>query len=132
MEELDYLELIRTIGVQKGDVLDVASGLASVILYCRSKKLKFDSHHLLDALKESVGPEGTIMIRAFNWDFCHDVPFDILHSPSRVGVLGDVAMKREDFRRTQHPIYSWMVWGKYQEYLCGMENARSFGEGTPF
>lgn len=132
MEEFNYTGLISEIGIKKGDILDIASGLASIIIYCRSRKLKFDANHLLDTLKESVGIEGTLMVRAFTWDFCHDIPFDILNSTSRVGVLGDEAMKRKDFMRTQHPIYSWMVWGKYQKYLCEMENIRSFGESTPF
>lgn len=132
MAELNYGKMLIDMGIKKGDILDVASGLASVILYCRNQNIKFSSDHLLDAMKEVVGAEGTVMVRAFTWDFCHGIPFDLLNSPSRVGVLGDVAMKRSDFRRSRHPIYSWMVWGKYQKYLCEMENVCSFGGTTPF
>lgn len=132
MKELDYRELISGIGIEKGDILDVASGLRCITQYCRSHDLEFDANHLIDALKEEVGTEGTVMIRAFSWDFCNQIPFDILHSPSQVGALGSIAMERQDFKRTQHPLYSWMVWGKHQEYLCGMENINAFGEGTPF
>ena len=112
MEELNYRELISGIGIEKGNILDIASGLHDIKQYCRSHNLSFDGNHLIDVLKEETGPGGTVMIRAFTWDFCQQIPFDILHSPSQVGALGNIAMEREDFKRTQHPIYSWMVWGK--------------------
>ena len=132
MEELNYAEYLDGIGLKKGDILDVASDMMSVMMYCRKKKLRFNPNHLIDALQEVVGEEGTVMIRTFTWDFCHDTPFDIKHSPSRSGSLGDVAMKREDFKRTKHPIYSWMVWGKYKDELCAMDNTSAFGLGSPF
>lgn len=132
MEELNYRELISGIGIEKGNILDIASGLHDIKQYCRSHNMSFDGNHLIDVLKEETGPGGTVMIRAFTWDFCQQIPFDILHSPSQVGALGNIAMEREDFKRTQHPIYSWMVWGKYQEYLCDLENKNAFGAGTPF
>ena len=132
MEEFNYAEYLSGIGLQKGDILDVASDMMSVMMYCRRNKLRFNPNHLIDALQEVVGEEGTVMIRTFTWDFCHDTPFDIKNSPSRSGSLGDVAMKREDFRRTEHPIYSWMVWGKYRDELCAMDNTSAFGLGSPF
>lgn len=132
MEELNYAEYLGGIGLCKGDILDVASDMMSVMMYCRRNKLRFNPNHLIDAMQEMVGSEGTVMIRTFTWDFCHDEPFDIKNSPSRSGSLGDVALKREDFKRTKHPIYSWMVWGKYAEELCAMDNTSAFGEGSPF
>lgn len=132
MDELNYKDYLSGIGLEKGDILDVASDMMSVMMYCRRNKLKFNPNHLIDAMQEIVGEEGTVMIRTFNWDFCHDTPFDIKNSPSRSGSLGDVAMKRDDFKRTKHPIYSWMVWGKYKDELCAMQNTSAFGLGSPF
>lgn len=132
MEEFNYSDFLSGIGITKGDILDVSSDMMALLMYCRKQKLRFDPNHLLDELKAMVGETGTVMIRTFNWDFCHDTPFDILHSPSRTGSLGDVAIKREDFKRTQHPIYSWMVWGKYRDELCSMDNTSAFGPDTPF
>ena len=132
MGEFNYRDLISDIGIEKGDILDIASGLRCITQYCRDHSILFDANHLIDAIKEEVGTEGTVMIRTFTWDFCRQVPFDILHSPSQVGALGNIAMNRTDFVRTQHPLYSWMVWGKHQKHLCGLKNIGSFGEGTPF
>ncbi len=132
MNEINYKELISDIGIEKGDIIDVASALRDFSQYCRSHELIFDANHLLDTLIEAVGAEGTVMIRAFTWDFCKQIPFDILHSPSQVGTLGNVAMERQDFKRTQHPMYSWLVWGKYKEDLCNLNNICAFGMETPF
>ena len=132
MQEFDYREYLENVGIEKGDILDVASDLLSILVYCRKYKLKFDANRLLDVLQEMVGEDGTIMIRAFSWDFCKGKTFDMQNTPSQVGSLGNIAMKRGDFQRTQHPIYSWLVWGKYQQELCLLENVASFGKGTPF
>ena len=132
MQELDYQDFLKNMGIEKGDIIDVASDLMSIWKYCRKEGVAFEPNHLLDSLQDMVGENGTIMIRAFSWDFCKGENFDIQNSPSRVGALGNIALKRKDFKRTQHPIYSWLVWGKSQNELCSMENINSFGDDTPF
>lgn len=128
----DYKEFLSGLNIEKDDTLDVASDLLSIMLYCRSKKLDFDPNLLIEAIVDYVGPNGTVAIRAFNWDFCKGIPFDIKNSPSRTGALGNTALKRSDFKRTQHPLYSWLVKGKLQDTLCGLTNKESFGKNTPF
>lgn len=127
-----YSEFLNAAGIQKGDVLDVASDLLSVMLRFRERHEKFDADQLLDALQNAVGENGTILIRTFNWDFCHGTPFHYKTTPSQVGALGNAALKRADFRRTKHAIYSWCVWGKDQEYLTGIDPEDSFGDGSIF
>ena len=131
-KELDYMDFLQGVGVEKGDIIDVSSDMANVLLYCRRIGARLVPDHLIDSLQELVGPEGTVMIRTFTWDFCHGEPFDIRTSPSRVGALGNVAMKRADFKRTGHPIYSWMVWGKRAGELLQMDQPNAFGPGSVF
>ncbi|MCR4787013.1 MAG: AAC(3) family N-acetyltransferase [Lachnospiraceae bacterium] len=129
--ELDYKELLSHVGIKKDDIIDVASDMVSIMMFCRKRKLDFDPDHLIDALKELV-PEGTVMIRMFNWDFCHGTEFDIKKTPSKVGALGNKALKRDDFARTKNPLYSWLVWGRDKDVLCAMDNKCAFGKDTPF
>ncbi len=131
-KELDYMDFLQGVGVEKGDIIDVSSDMANVLLYCRRIGVRLVPDHLIDSLQELVGPEGTVMIRTFTWDFCHGEPFDIRTSPSRVGALGNAAMKRADFKRTGHPIYSWMVWGKRAGELLQMDHPNAFGPGSVF
>lgn len=131
-KELDYMDFLQGVGVEKGDIIDVSSDMANVLMYCRRIGVRLVPDHLIDALQNLVGPKGTVMIRTFTWDFCHGEPFDIRTSPSRVGALGNSAMKRTDFKRTRHPIYSWMVWGERAEELLQMDQASAFGPGSVF
>ncbi len=130
--ELKYTDLYRGMDIHEGDVIDVASDLAGIMLYCKKKGLEFNADHLIDSLKETVGENGTVLIRTFNWDFCKGISFDIKRSVSRVGALGNVALRRDDFVRTAHPIYSWMVWGKLTDELIRYDNKSAFGKDTPF
>lgn len=127
-----YEKLLETAQVKQGDIIDVASDLLSVMLRFRELHERFDANMLLDALKEAVGEEGTVLIRAFNWDFCHGVPFHYKTTPSQVGSLGNAALKRPDFKRTKHALYSWCVWGKEQEVLTEMDPQDSFGDESVF
>ena len=49
-----------------------------------------------------------------------------------MGTLSNTAFKRDDFKRTKHPIFSFMVWGKYQNELLKLNNISSFGIDSPF
>ncbi|EFL6827522.1 AAC(3) family N-acetyltransferase, partial [Campylobacter coli] len=89
------------------------------------KKLDF----LLDCIKNNVD---TLAIQTFNWDFCRGMAYDILKSKSQTGALGNIALKRSDFRRTKHPIYSFAVVGKFQNELVALENKGAFDSNSPF
>ena len=127
-----YYNIIKCAGIKEGDTLDVASDFASIYFYFKKHNEKFDANVLIDTIYDAVGEKGTILIRTFNWDFCHNVAFDINTTPSQVGELGNICLKRNDYKRTKHPIYSWMVKGRYQDELCSMNNKKSFGEESPW
>lgn len=132
MVELDYNMLLCAIPIKKGATVDVVSDLFSIQKRCWEIGRKFDPDKLIDAICETVGEEGTVLIRMFSWDFCHGKGYDARRTLSQVGALGNIALKRSDFRRTKHPIYSWMVWGNYQDYLCELDDTDSFGEQSVF
>ena len=132
MEEFDYCSLLETAGIKRGMTVDVVIDLFNVMKQCMKLHLFFDPDHFIDALNDKVGVDGTVLIRTFTWDFCHGRGFDIRTSPSQAGALGNVAMKRIDYRRTQHPIYSWMVWGKWSQMLCSLSEKESFGSESVF
>ncbi|MCC8277434.1 AAC(3) family N-acetyltransferase [Campylobacter sp. VicNov18] len=87
---------------------------------------------LLDLFVERCAKKDTLAIHTFNWDFCKGLTCDILNSKSQTGVLGNIALKRNDFRRTKHPIYSFAVVGKLQSQLIALENKGAFDNNSPF
>ncbi len=132
MKEINYREMIETAGIKEGMTIDIVIDLFDVAKQCMALNLSFDSDHFIDELEDVIGENGNLLIRTFSWDWCHGKGFDSRTTASRVGALGNVAMKRKEFKRTRHPIYNWMVWGKDQQELCDIDNKESFGADSIF
>lgn len=118
--------------LQKGDCVYVVSDMLAPAKAERERGRRLDMDGLVDALKDMVGPEGTLLFPTFNWDYCRGIPFDYRNTPARTGSLPNAVLKRGDFLRTRHPIYSFAVWGKDAGYLYGNDAPDSFGKGTIF
>ena len=86
----------------------------------------------IDKLIEKLGDRGTLLIQTFDWRFCKGKTYDIKKSISRTSFLGNIALKRDDFIRTKHPIYSFAVTGKYKDELANLDNVGSFDINSPF
>jgi len=127
-----FQDLFNRLGIQKGDILYVFSDTVRLLWVLKKYEGSADLNIVINALQNAVGDEGTLLFPTFNWDFCQGLPFDYHKTPSMTGSLGSTALKRKDFKRTKHPIYSFAVWGKHADFLYSLENTDSFGEGSPF
>lgn len=94
-----------------------------------NSNLKEDLNSLLDLLG---GGGRTLALQTFNWDFCKGLAYSIVDSKSQTGALGNIALKRSDFKRTKHPIYSFAVAGKFQKELIALDNKGAFDKHSPF
>lgn len=140
----DYIasikEQILSMGVQSGDILYVSSDMAGILkraqidLGFRDKEGREQFlNALIDMLKDMVGSEGTLLFPMYNWDFCKGVRFCMKTTRSKVGALNNFILEnRNDFKRTRHPLYSFMVAGKDADYLCSLDNQEAFGPNSPF
>lgn len=136
----DFRETLWENGIEKGDVLYVASDVSGVLIDAR-RDLGIASAEergrfcdgIVTALQETVGPGGQLLFPVFSWAFCKGEPFDRRRSKGQVGILGNhVLLQRSDFVRTAHPMYSFMTWGRDMETLCRMQNQESWGQQSPF
>lgn len=118
--------------VEKGDCIYVVSDMLELAKVYRDAGEKLDLDCLIEMLQQLVGEEGTLLFPTFNWDFCKGVGFDYHKTPVRTGALSKAALKRQDFTRTAHPLYSFAVWGKRQGELLQNKSLDSFGQGTIF
>ena len=127
------IKTIRQFGVKEGDVLFVSSDITRLIWNIQQVTNEDISvNAVIDALQGVIGVNGTLLFPTYNWGFCKGETWDYHKTKCLTGALGIVALKRADFKRTQHPIYSFAVWGKDQELLCNMINTSSFGADSPF
>lgn len=130
---ISYKHIASKLNIQKGDIVMVSSDIKRLIWTTTEHGEKFDIDVFIDTLITEIGDNGTLLFPTYNWDFCRGIAFDYCKTPPHnVGSLGKAALKRGDFRRTQHPIYSFAVWGKDKEHLYNMNNIGSFGVDSPF
>ena len=131
-EYVKLKDLAAGFGLKKGDNVFVTSDVKQLLYDCNQHGDDTDLNILIDGIIDVIGPDATLVFPTFNWAFCSGETFDIRKTPCKTGSLGKIALEREDFRRTKHPLYSFAVWGKGQDELCTMENESSFGEDSPF
>lgn len=116
------LELMEIV---KGDVVIVHSSLSSI------GYVTGGADTVIDALLETVGDEGTIIMSTLTGWF---EPFDVENSPSAVGKISEVFRKRKNAYRSLHPVHSVAAIGKDAKYITeGHNNCNTgCGPGTPY
>ena len=129
---ISYKEMPSHLGLRRGGVVFVSSDVTNLGLNCIEHGEKFSANAFIDAFLDTIGPEGTLIFPTYNWGFCQGKTFDYHKTKCETGALGITALKRLDFKRTRHPIYSFAVAGKHQTELCGYDNVSSFGNDSPF
>lgn len=129
---ISYKKIPSVLKIEKGDVILLTSDITDLFLQCQENGEIMDVNILLDNFQEAVGEEGTLLVPTYNWGFCQGKAFDYKKTPSKTGAIGNAALRRKDFTRTKHPIYSFAVWGKDAVKLAAMDNIESFGPDSPF
>lgn len=123
---------IDKLNIKQDDTLLITGNTMKLLRKMKKDNKAFSFDLLIDKLIKKLGENGTLIIQTFNWDFCELKEYDILNSKSKTGSMGSVALKRKDFVRTNHPIYSFAVTGKYKEELKSLTNKGAFDKESPF
>lgn len=112
----DMQNVIKRIGIKKGDTLCVHSQVFSLGKPILSKEEFFET--IVKILQDAVGGEGKLIMPTFTYSFCNGKVYDVRNSPSTVGVLTEYFRKMPGVVRTNHPIFSFSIWGRdKEEYL---------------
>jgi aminoglycoside 3-N-acetyltransferase len=124
----------RSAGVGAGDVLLLHSSLRRLArtLLRAGGSADGAANLVLDSVLEALGPEGTLLLPLFNFDFTTGAAFDIRSTPSQMGALTEAGRTRPGAVRTGHPIYSFAVLGAQAERFAGVENDSGYGPDSPF
>ena len=127
---IPFAEIVDHLDIKAGDLLLVASDILMLSLEERRIKKRLNPSLFIDSFIRKLGQNGTLLFPAFSWD--HGGQYNIKTAQPTTGGLPRIALERNDFSRTTHPIHSFVVTGKYQEELCRLENESSFGPDSPF
>ncbi|MBN1305124.1 MAG: AAC(3) family N-acetyltransferase [Anaerolineales bacterium] len=116
----------RTLGLEPGDTLLVHSSYLSI------GKVDGGPQAVIDALLDVLGPDGTLIMPTFNFNFNKGEPWDVRETPSHMGVLTELVRKDPRAKRVFHPIYSFAIIGKHAEMLGGLKYKSSYGPDSVF
>jgi len=129
---LNYKNFAEKLDLKKGEILLLNSNFLNIFLRARSEKKTFDFDMFIDAIFSKIGKKGTLLIPAYSWEFCKSQSFDSNKTKSICGSLPNYFIGKNCFQRTNNPIYSFLIRGFYQRYLCSLKNNDSFGKKSIF
>jgi len=119
-------------GVADGDILLIHSSIRRTIEETAFREGKLTPEDILFSFLDAVGPNGTILLPLFNFDFPKTCFFDIRNTPSQMGALTEAARIHKDSIRTGHPIYSFAAIGHKAKLFKGVDNESGYGDDSPF
>jgi len=129
---MNIKEIFNSLNINKNDKILVNSSILKILIECQKANKKFEPNQIIDVIIEKIGITGTLLFPAYNWDFCKGISFDYFNSKSQSGSLGNISLKRKDFKRSKNPIYSFSVFGNDKEHICSMSHTSCFGLESPF
>lgn len=133
MNELNkFKKFLNKLDIRSGDILYVSSDIIPLLTHFKKEGINFNCNKLIEYFLTKIGKNGTLLFPTFNWDFCRGISFDYFKTKSMCGSLSNLALKRKDFMRTKHPIYSFAVSGKYKQKLIDLEYKSGFGKKSIF
>lgn len=123
----EIISCFKKLGLQSGDIVLVHSSFKSFEGEISSPQ------KIIDALLEIVGEKGTVIFPTFNFDFStHGKDFDIIKTPSQMGILSKFASSHYDSVRTIDPVYSFVVIGYLKNKLGESVTSHSYGTDSMF
>lgn len=124
----ELLSDLRLLGIGEGDIVHVQSDLRRIGLVDAPLTRDGLCGFYLDALKQVVGPEGTISVcTAFEDYGRYGTPFDRQTSPSRTDTLSEYVRTQEGAIRSIHPIVSVTALGARAMEISGGPHFEGFG-----
>ena len=122
----DIRETFGSIGIGSGDHVLVHSSLR------RIGRIDGGADALLDALLQTVGPDGTVAVPTFSGIPENGACFHPAETPSHTGVFTEVVRQRPDAVRSLHPTHSVAAIGpRAAELTDGHLEAETVGTGSP-
>jgi len=125
-------EAWRQAGLREGDLVLIHSSISRTLRNLRQTGVQAGPEAVLNSFRHAVGPDGTVVVPLFNFDFTSGQPFDIRHTPSQMGALTEAARTSPEAVRTGHPIYSFAALGRQADEFAGVANRSGYGADSPF
>lgn len=122
----DIVAGLRELGLRQGENVFVHSSLSAF------GHVDGGAAAVCDALLETAGPDGTVVVPTFTWGRYHDretVVFDTRNDPCELGVIPETFRQRPETLRSDHVCHSVAAIGPGSGDIMG-DGVRPFAEGS--
>jgi len=119
-------------GLSEGETVLIHTSLRRTLSRYTEQGYAISPKIVLDSFLEALGPNGTLLLPLFNFDFTKGVAFDIRNTPSQMGALTEAGRLHPKAIRTGHPIYSFAAIGKHASRFECVDNFSGYGPDSPF
>lgn len=113
----DVSAVLRRLGLRRGDVVMAHTSLSDF------GYIEGGAETVIDCLLDAVGPSGTLAMPAHSLSWIGNAPYDPMRSPSLVGAVTSVFLKRKGVIRSAHPTHSVAVCGPLARALVAGHTA---------
>lgn len=126
----DITDAFRKIGLSEGDSVFVHSSLGFFGMPSGARNGDDICGLFYNAFKEVLGEEGTLIVPAFSYSFCHGEFYDYRITKSSCGMFSEYVRKLKGVKRSLDPNFSVAVWGRLKDYYTDLPAHESFGKGS--
>ena len=123
---VEFKNIFRNLNLPKESIVNIHSSLLKFGI------IEGGLEGLYNCLREALGPDTTITMPAFTWDFGKTGVWNYSDSKSHVGAFTEYFRKLPDTLRTIHPFHSVSVNGKLSYEFHQSISQTSFGDGSAF
>lgn len=118
---------LKALGIAPGDGLLVHSAVQFLGRPAGGLKM------YLDAIQETIGPDGTLVVPTFNFGFARGEGYDPQSTSSQgMGAFSEFVRQLPQAQRTPHPLQSVAAVGRYANDLASRDTASAFDPGSAF
>jgi len=103
---VDLVHALKKVGVQKGDVIFSHVGMGFLGKPKEGSDKDSVARIIVDAFREVLGPEGTLIVPTYTYSFCRKEEYDAATSPSLVGYFTEAFRIMPGVLRSREPIFS--------------------------
>jgi aminoglycoside 3-N-acetyltransferase len=127
----DITDALLSVGIKQGSILLVhADAIIAAHFQPVAKSQRLDL--LIGAIEAAIGSLGTLVIPTFSYSFTKGEPFDVLNTPSAVGMVSEHFRALPGVCRSADPIFSFACRGHRAKELCSIQVRECFGPESVF
>ena len=121
---------LRAVGLEDGQVVFCHSNIGLFGIPREGNRREVADRVVLEAFREVLGPEGTLVVPTYTYSFCKGEAFDPDQTPSTCGAWTEFVRRQPGARRSHDPIFSVAALGARAEELTRDVPEECFGPGS--